>query len=319
MDRRSWSPNQSEVIRRLLGCDEQLQQAGLRPTFGADLRGRLQAELEARLEGVAIRFSADLPLTVTKFDLTAVLKCEGLWGAERAAPFEWTAQKLRGRVVHRAIQATLTRSGHDTAPLDLVEQALALARTDDANVAEYLDACSEVEVSELLMSSADAVVTFLADWPPLRPSMVPRIESPANVKLLGGRIELRGKYDLSLGMPGRSPAEVLIVDLKTGRHRAEHAGEVCYYALLETLKHGVPPYRVASYYLDESSFHEFDVTEDLLLSATRRTVDGVVRLADLWLASREPTLTPGRQCWYCPALPSCETGRRWTAEQKAAE
>jgi PD-(D/E)XK nuclease superfamily len=118
-------------------------------------------------------------------------------------------------------------------------------------------------------------------------------------------------------MPGRNPPEVLIVDLKTGRQRAEHAEEVCYYALLETLKQGAPPYRVATYYLDESLFREFDVSEDLLLSAVRRTVDGVARLADLWLRSRDPALTPGRQCWYCPALPSCEEGLTWTADQKA--
>jgi hypothetical protein len=317
MDDIVWGPNQLDVIRRLLGCNERLERMGPRQSFAVDLRDRLRTDLEARLEGVASRFSPDRPLTLTKFDLTSTLKCEGLWLAEQAKPFEWTAQKLRGRVVHRAIQATLARSGREAPPLDLVEQALDLARSDDTHIADYLDGCSQVEVAELVTASADALVKFLADWPPLLPNMVPRIESSANIRLFDGRIELRGRYDLSLGMPGRNPPEVLIVDLKTGGQRAEHGEEVCYYALLETLKQGAPPYRVATYYLDESSFREFDVNEDLLLSAARRTVDGVARLADLWLRSRDPALTPGRQCWYCPALPSCDEGLTWTGDQKA--
>jgi hypothetical protein len=305
----TWTPNQASTIRDLLGMNQALEAAGPRPSFPEDLRSRLRGSLESLLAGLSEEVTSERPVRVTKYELTTVLRCEGYADADRDVAFEWSPQKLRGRLVHRALQATVTRAARDLAPTDLVEQALALVRADDQDVDLYLSTCSPVEVAELVTIATNAVVAFAADWPPLRPSMIPRIESSANVRLLGERVELRGKYDLALGRPGRDPAEVVIVDLKTGSPSAEHPAEVAYYALLETLKNGVPPFRVASYYLDESRFVAHDVTEDLLESALRRTAAGVARLAAIWNEVRGPELTPGPHCRFCPAT-ECEVRQR---------
>lgn len=133
-------------------------------------------------------------------------------------------------------------------------------------------------------------------------------------RLHDGRVTLKGKYDLALGPPGRGP--VVIIDLKTGMDRPEHREEVRYYALLETLKTGVPPIRVASYYLDGSWFQPEDVSEDVLGAAVRRTGDAINLIAELWWAVRDPELSPGWHCSYCPAEPDCALGSVWLDEHR---
>jgi hypothetical protein len=116
------------------------------------------------------------------------------------------------------------------------------------------------------------------------------------------------------GQTERGP--VVITDLKTGIDYPEHREEVRYYALLETLKTGVPPIRVASYYLDGGWFQPEDVNEDVLRSAVRRTADAVNLIAQLWWREREPALSPGWHCRYCPAEPDCAEGSRWLDENQ---
>ena len=74
------------------------------------------------------------------------------------------------------------------------------------------------------------------------------------VDLCDERIVLRGKYDLALGRAQGTEARVLIVDFKTGDRHGSHLDDLRYYALLETIRNGVPPFRVATYYLDASTF-----------------------------------------------------------------
>ena len=96
-----------------------------------------------------------------------------------------------------------------------------------------------------------------------------------------------------------------------------HAEDLRFYALLETLRVGVPPFRVASWYLDSGHWHAEDVDEDLLAAAARRTADGVRTLVDLRLGRRPPAVSPGPVCTWCPARETCPGARQW-AEQREA-
>ncbi|HEY3485730.1 MAG TPA: hypothetical protein VGK49_10120, partial [Ilumatobacteraceae bacterium] len=84
-----------------------------------------------------------------------------------------------------------------------------------------------------------------------------------------------------------------------------------YYALLETLVTRVPPRRLASYYLDAGDPHVEDVTEAVLRSAARRTVDGVRALVDLTTARRQPVKRGGAHCRWCPLTETCREGRTY--------
>jgi hypothetical protein len=125
---------------------------------------------------------------------------------------------------------------------------------------------------------------------------------------------LRGKVDLVLGQARGDEARALVVDLKTGRPYPSHLDDLRFYALVQTLRVGVPPFRVASYYLDTASFHVEDVTADTLAIAVRRTVDGVRKLVEL-RAGRAPTITPGPACSWCRLATSCDGARRWREGQ----
>src|SRR5205085_4754090 len=142
--------------------------------------------------------------------------------------------------------------------------------------------------------------------------------SPARVELCDGRILLRGTVDIALGQAAGTEARVLVVDLKTGAPWPNHLDDLRFYALVHTIRTGVPPFRVASYYLDSCRFRAEDVSAELLLTtAVGRVVDGVRRMFELHLKQREPTLTPGPACGWCPRRETCDGPALWAAERAA--
>jgi hypothetical protein len=306
---KDWTPTQRLVIERLLGRDQTLDARAAPTPFPSELAGALLRLLEDGLETVGRSYLPGRPLSITKHDLGAVFKCEGFFLAEE--PFQWTAPKLRGTVVAKAMSMLCLRRFADQADLDLAEQAVEALGAADAGIGEFLERCSEFERGELTLGCADLLTKFRADWPPLQRAWIPRIESPAHLPLLGGRILLKARYDLALGHPGCNPADVVIVDFKAGTERSEHIEEVRHYALVEAVRTGTPPKKIAVHYVDGGYFREEEVTEDVLHSALRRTVEGVSRIHELWTSAREPALSPGSTCHFCPALASCAPGLEW--------
>jgi hypothetical protein len=101
----------------------------------------------------------------------------------------------------------------------------------------------------------------------------------------------------------------VLLDMKTGRFAANHQDDLRFYALLETLRLGTPPRALASYYLDAGRLQVELVTERLLVTAAERVVGAARAMVDLRTAAREPVLKAGPPCNWCPALPTCTTGR----------
>ena len=64
---------------------------------------------------------------------------------------------------------------------------------------------------------------------------------------------------------GFPPGKVLL-DLKTGGFGPAHRDDLRFYALVETLRLGVPPRLLATYYLDAARLQQEAVTEELLRS-----------------------------------------------------
>jgi hypothetical protein len=144
----------------------------------------------------------------------------------------------------------------------------------------------------------------------------PRLESSLRLELCQGKIIVQGKVDLALGQAQGTQARVLIVDLKTGQPAAAHADDLRLYALLETLRVGVPPFRMASYYLDSGTWHAEDVDEGVLVAAVRRLVDGAAKVVELRFEGRAPTIVPGPACRYCPARNDCQGAKVWAERRR---
>ena len=115
------------------------------------------------------------------------------------------------------------------------------------------------------------------------------------VPLVGGRVVMSGVVDLAFGSPAGPRASVCVVELKSGRRRVEHRGDFHYYALLETLRSGAPPFRIATYYTRTGELDVEAVTDDVLVGALQRVLAGTVRLCRL-AAGTEPARSPNALC-----------------------
>lgn len=306
MDRSLLTPAQLDVMDHLLAFGRP------RPTFAADLATRLLDLLEDGLAPVFERLGP-VELTVNKGSLAQVHACEAHHLAETDAPFEWSVASCRGTVAHRALELSVFRPGPRVTPLELVDEAMdrLLREGEDWSPRDFLRAAEPAELAEVRGAACDVVTKFQECFPPLAAAWRPRLESSCRVELGASQVVLRAKVDLALGRPVGHEGRVLIVDVKTGRPYPTHLDDLRFYALLETLRSKVPPFRVASYYLESSRWQAEDVTEDVLVVAANRVIDGVVKLADLRLGLRAPAVTPGPSCTYCRLRESCPGAQEW--------
>jgi hypothetical protein len=313
------TPTQERVVDELMAWGQP------RPEFARGLSRQLREHLEEELAPMASRIGRERDPTAVLFvgkrALSEVHHCQRHHMASHEAGFTWTAATAKGVVAHKALELAVHLPG-ETAPGRLVDDAVARLQEDDRGPAAFLAAASLVELAELRASASDVVAKFQDGFPPLRTAWRPRLESALVAEFGAARIVVRGKVDLAIGRAEGSTARVLIIDLKTGRPAPGHADDLRLYALLETLRVGVPPFRLASYYLDSGTWHDEDVTTDVLDAAARRLIDGIRQLVELRFEGRVPTLTPGPVCSYCPAREVCDGARQWrsrTGQDEFAE
>jgi hypothetical protein len=295
------TPTQQRVMAELF------ELGGDRPAFDAGLGPELLGLLEAGVAPFVADVQPEGPLWVSKRVLGQVHTCEGWLAAERAAPFEWTAPAARGTVAHKAVELSVTLRDRP-APLDLVDLAIERVIASDTSIGPWLLDADPAVLAQVRGDAADWVVKFDDTFPPLRRAWRPRLESPLTVQLCGGRVVLRGKVDLALGRAEGTTARVLVVDFKTGRPYAGFADDLRFYALLEAIRVGVPPFRLATFSLDSGTWAAEDVDEDVLASAARRTVDAIAKLVALD-DGRAPELRAGPACHWCPAGATCPASR----------
>ncbi len=298
------------VQRRIL--DELLSVGASRPPAEPALADRLARRLHELTGDVVDLIPPDDRLFVSKGRLDALM-CDGRYVDQLDAPFEWAPPLVRGTLAHTGIEMDLAgeQSRDATAVVDYAWQQLA---TSGKGAGEYLASLGGVEADALRADARRTVLDFRDQFPPLPDAWQPRTEQPLRYQLHGGRVVLQGKPDLQIGRPTADFRRMLLVDLKTGgRAPLRHRADMRLYALLATLKHGVAPFRVATYYLDEAAWDAEDVDEDVLEAALRDVAGKLRRAAHLEFA-RPPEsqfdLVVGPQCGWCgragtcPALPA---------------
>ena len=153
------------------------------------------------------------------------------------------------------------------------------------------------------------------------PAAGPISELRVRAELLGGDLVLSGQIDLILGLSDAidpTRATRLAVDLKTGGAYPEFAEDMRFYALVMTLRFGVPPYRAASLFLESGTWQSENVTESLLHHAADRVI-GAARAAVGLVNGREPPCAR-HYCVWCPGLDlSVASSAAETAHRSPAE
>ena len=247
------------------------------------------------------------PVRVSKDTVSQVLLCEAHHLATRRARRAVTPELARGLLVDAVFRTWIT-TGSLGDPLADATNAVAVSGDPDG-VAGYVEALDEA-ARQALSDELCAHAARIADsWPVPSPSWMARTQERLVVPLAGGRVVLSGVIDLAFGAPSSGRASVCIVEAKSGRRRVEHRGDLHLYALLETLRSGAPPFRVATYYSATGELDVEPVGRDVLLGALHRVLPAAVRLCRL-AAGSAPERTPNPLCGRCPGLPDCAPGRR---------
>ena len=287
---------------------EQLIGTGARPSFPADLPQRLRDRIEESVRGLELRDQ----LWLGKEKLNDHVRCEGKFHATisgEAPPFEHSVKSASGVLLHKAIEVEV--GSRD--PLDahaVAEVAVGRMLEREERFQEYWGGLSAPEQDDVLMEVVRRVTLFQGSFPPLkelRRELVPVSELRVKVELLGGDLVLSGQIDLVLGRPDQLDpmrATRLAIDLKTGNAYPEFAEDMRFYALVMTLRFGVPPYRVASLFLESGAWQAEDVTEDALHHAADRVI-AAARSASALSNGREAALVPGAYCGWCPRASVC--------------
>jgi hypothetical protein len=290
--------------------------AGARPAIDPGLAGGLRAWLEDELsEAVASLPEGAAPVRVTKDAVDQVLVCEAHLLAQRSAPRRVSVELVRGTLVDLVFRQWVT-TGVLERPFEEALEAMWVTGDDAVrSFVEQLDPDGRAALAREVEAHAACIAEC---WPVLAPSWMARTQERMTVPLAGGRILLSGVVDLAIGAPSSGRASVCIVEVKSGRRRLEHRGDVHLYALLETLRSGAPPFRVATFYTADGELDVEPVGRDALLGALHRVVAGTVRLCRL-AAGSAPARTPNPLCAWCAGLPACAPGRRQVAEGRPQE
>lgn len=307
----SYNPAQQRVIDLLGRTDE-------RPIVDPDLATSIRSDLEAAIAP----FNDVLPdgksyenrFFLNKQALTNVHSCEAYF-LDGSGEFEWNLANCRGTVVHKAIEVSINLR-HPMPPTDLIEEAIERLSNESAkSISLFLATLDEFSRAELIGDCSALFTRFTECFPPIKRSWIPAVETPVALNLADGRVRVSGKVDLALGRP----PDKVIIDLKTGRAAAAHYDDLRLYALIDFLAIGMPPRKVASYYLDSAEIHHEDITEGTLLSAARRLQDGLVRAIELKYAHAPAARRPSGICNWCTLNTDCEVGVAYLEQRKADE
>lgn len=274
--------------------------------FDAGLEQRLRRRIESAILVDGFRLAS--PVRLWKERLNDLSRCQGLFAAHLAQegePFRYGRHSAEGTLVHKAIELE-AGSSRAFDPHELAGRA-ATSLEEDRQFAPFWNGLDELARDGLLMSAVQTLESFRASFPPLgalRRELVPVCEHWLEASVLDGAVTVVGKVDLVLNRPDPVRSTRVLIDLKTGRAWPDHPEDMRLYALLYTLRYGVPPFRVATLFLSSGMPQCELVTEEVLERAADR-VAAAVRTATGLASGAQPDLRPGPHCRRCPRRATC--------------
>ncbi len=282
--RSSWEPLSGEALL------ERLRITGRpRPAVRPDLIQRLRSVLESGLaadtvgiddagDGLPVTDTdpAPSPLLVTKERLHRALACEAHARPTGSGPRSFSSSLACGALIGVLFRQLVTVGDIG----DPMADGLAALAVDDhqADLWGWIEGLAGPARDELRAEVERQAEGLRRRWPALDPAWLPRTQEAMRVRLADGTVELSARVDLAIGRPARDEASVAIVEATSGSRRVEHRADLHFYALVETLRSPAPPFVVATYYAKTGELDVEPVTDELLVVAARRTLDGALRI-----------------------------------------
>jgi hypothetical protein len=243
----------AEVLALLRG------DAAARPRFDPGLAGGLRAWLEdAAYDVVAARGEHAPALFLGPRQLLGS-RDESL--GDLAVAGDGVTELDPSRLVHVLLRQ-LVHTGQIGDPLTDALDALR-ASGDKAGLRqiESLAPASRTALAETLALHARNLQALV---PRFAPGWMPRTDDRVAIPLAGGRIVLHGMFDLVVGLPHPRTASLCALGLSTGGPWAVARRTLHYLSLLETLRTGTPPFRLALLESASGRYGVEDVREEHL-------------------------------------------------------
>jgi hypothetical protein len=208
-----------------------------RPRFDPGLAGGLRAWLEdAAYDVVVARGEHAAPL---------FLGPRQLLGSHDEQQDDSGAASERPDIA-RLVHALLRQLVHTGEIHDPVADALdALRASGDEAAVRQMESLAPAARTALAETLALHARNLRALVPRFAPGWMPRTNDRVAIPLAGGRIVLHGMFDLVVGLPQPRTASLCALGLSTGGPRATARRSLHYLSLLETLRSGAPPFRLA--------------------------------------------------------------------------
>lgn len=235
----------------------------------------------------------------------AALSCDGRYLDRLQTPFEWSPEAVAGQLAHTVVATDI--AGHQSRGIDeLVQYSWKRLLHRGGGAGRYLAGLRGPDADAVKAEAAKRGYGFRECFPVLPDWMHARTEVAFTWRL-SDRVVCKGVPDLVVGRPDPQRQLQQLIDVKTGGRQPGHQEELRFHALLATIKYGVAPFRVATYYLDEADWVAEDVHADVLLQTADRLAAHVKRA--VWLQSQpadaELTLRTGSACNWCTRAPTC--------------
>ena len=207
-----------------------------RPRFDPDLAGGLRAWLEDAAFDVVATRGEHAPAVF--LGPSQLLGSPAGWRDDEGLSDELVLSRL----VHVLFRQLVNEGGFDHPLRDALDGLRASGAEELVRHIESLPPAARASMSETVASHAANVREMV---PRFAPGWMPRTNDRVAIPLAGGRVVLHGSFDLLVGLPQPGTASLCALGLSTSGPWARERRSLHYLALLETLRSGTPPFRLA--------------------------------------------------------------------------
>jgi hypothetical protein len=155
---------------------------------------------------------------------------------------DYPSQVVTSYLVH-ALFRQLVTTGSVGDPLTDALDALCL-HPNRAGLVRHVRRLDRRARTELRAELTNQIGHLRELTPHFAPGWLPRTDDRVAIPLAGGRVVLCGVFDLLVGAPAPGQASLCALQLTSGGPWAFARTALHYLALLETLRHGNPPFRL---------------------------------------------------------------------------